>query len=112
MGAKTHLIYNVTVSVESDVQAQWLSWMLEVHLREMLATGCFLGFRLSELQGAEDAGPTYTIQYELASQEDFNRYESEFAPAMRERGTKAFGRQALAFRTTMRVIASGALRDQ
>ena len=52
MGAKTHLIYNVTVSVESDVQAQWLSWMLEVHLREMLATGCFLGFRLSELQGA------------------------------------------------------------
>jgi len=112
MGNKTHLIYNVTISVEPDIQAKWLSWMLEVHLRDMLATGCFLGFRFSELQGAEDAGPTYTVQYELASQADFDHYESEFAPAMREKGKKAFGNQALAFRTTMRVIAAGALRDQ
>ena len=110
--SKTHVIYNVTVSVEPAIQAQWLSWMLEVHLREMLATGCFLGFRFSELQGAEDAGPTYTVQYELASSEDLERYEQEFAPAMRAKGVKAFGAQALAFRTTMRVIAAGALRDQ
>jgi len=110
--SETHVIYNVTVSVEPPIQAQWLSWMLEVHLREMLATGCFLGFRFSELQGTEDAGPTYTVQYELASAEDLDRYEKEFAPTMREKGVKAFGTKALAFRTTMRVIAAGALRDQ
>ena len=86
--------------------------MLEVHLREMLATGCFLGFRFSELRGPEDAGPTYTVQYELASAEDLERYEKEFAPTMRDKGVQAFGTKALAFRTTMRVIAAGALRDQ
>ena len=112
MDKEITLRYNVTMSVEPDIQAKWLSWMLEVHLREMLATGCFLGFRFSELQGAEDAGPTYTVQYELASPGDFDRYESEFAPAMRKKGKEAFGNQALAFRTTMRVIAAGALRDQ
>ena len=78
----------------------------------MLSTGCFLGFRFSELHGPEESGPTYTVQYELASQEDFNHYERDFAPAMRERGRKAFGKQALAFRTTMRVIAEGAISDQ
>ena len=52
------------------------------------------------------------MQYELASAEDLERYEQKFAPAMREKGVKAFGTQALAFRTTMRVIAAGALRDQ
>jgi len=112
MEAQTHIIYNVTVNVEPAIQTKWMDWMLEVHLREMLATGCFLGFRFSELQGAEDTGPTFTAQYELASQEDFDRYEREFAPAMRKKGIKAFGTQALAFRTTMRVIAAGALRDQ
>ena len=109
---EVHVIYKVTVSVEPAIQAEWLSWMLEVHLREMLATGCFLGFRFSELQGPDDSGPTFTVQYELASTEDLERYETEFAPAMREKGVKAFGTQALAFRTTMRVIAAGALRDQ
>ncbi|MGB0509910.1 MAG: DUF4286 family protein [Flavobacteriales bacterium] len=112
MGHQTHVIYNVTVSVEPDIQAQWLSWMLEVHLRDMLATGCFLGFRFSELSGAEDMGPTYTIQYELAGPEDLERYEKEHAPAMRQKGQALFGTRALAFRTTMRVIAAGSLRDQ
>ena len=109
---ETHVIYNVTVSVDPPIQAQWLSWMLEVHLREMLATGCFLGFRFSELQGPEDAGPTYTVQYELASAEDLDRYETDVAPTMRDKGLQAFGTKALAFRTTMRVIAAGALREQ
>jgi hypothetical protein len=108
----TSLIYNVTISVEPEVHEKWLSWMLEVHLRDMLATGCFLGFRFCELQGTEDAGPTFTVQYELASQEDFAHYEQEFAPSMRDKGQEQFGTKALTFRTTMQVIAQGTLRDQ
>ena len=55
---------------------------------------------------------TYTVQYELASQADFSRYESDHAPAMRQKGLEKFGTKALAFRSTMRVLAQGALRDQ
>lgn len=110
--SKINLIYNVTVSVEPEVQEAWLSWMLKDHLRDMLATGCFLGFRFCELQTTEDTGPTYTVQYELASDEDFQQYEQEFAPSMRAKGQELFGTKALAFRTTMKLIAHGALRDQ
>ena len=111
MGGIQH-IYNVTVSVEPDIRNEWMTWMLNEHLREMLGTGCFLGFRFSELQTEENMGPTYSVQYELASQADFDRYEREFAPAMRQKGMQRFGTQALAFRTTMRVLAHGQLRDQ
>ena len=109
---KTNLIYNVTISVEPEVQNAWLSWMLKDHLREMLATGCFLGFRFCELQNTEGTGPTYTVQYELSSDEDLKKYEREFAPAMRAKSQERFGTKALAFRTTMQMIAHGALRDQ
>lgn len=105
-------VYNVTVSVEPAIQSEWLSWMLNEHLREMLSTGCFLGFRFSELKTDEGMGPTYSVQYELASESDLDRYEREFAPAMRQKSLKRFGTQALAFRTTMRVLAHGQLRDQ
>ena len=108
----TTLLYNVTISVEPEIQAEWLQWMLQEHLREMLGTGCFLGFRFCELQADGVQGPTYTVQYELASSEDLQRYEQEFAPHMRQKGVDRFGIKALAFRTQMRVVAQGSLRDQ
>ena len=108
----TTLLYNVTISVEPEIQAEWLQWMLKEHLREMLGTGCFLGFRFCELQADGVQGPTYTVQYELASSEDLQRYEQEFAPHMRQKGVDRFGNKALAFRTQMRVVAQGSLRDQ
>jgi hypothetical protein len=86
--------------------------MLDEHLRDMLGTGCFLGFTFSQLHTDHQTGPTYTAQYELASQTDFDRYEQQFAPKMREEGKRKFGEKALAFRTTMSVIAKGQLRDQ
>ena len=46
--------------------------MPEQHLR-IMGTGCH--FRLCELQADGVQGPTYTVQYELASSDDFDRYE-------------------------------------
>lgn len=89
-----------------------MKWMLDDHLREMLGTGCFLGFQFCQLHTEEGMDPTFTVQYTLKGQEDFDRYEREFAPAMREKGKALFGERALAFRTTMSVIANGQLQDQ
>ena len=106
------LLYNVTLSVEPEVHAEWLQWMLKEHLRDMLGTGCFLGFRFSELNADGVQGPTYTVQYELADQADLDRYEQEFAPELRQKGLEHFGNKVLAFRTHMRVLAQGSMRDQ
>jgi len=34
-------IYNVTMNIEESIQKNWLSWMKEVHIPEMMATGKF-----------------------------------------------------------------------
>jgi hypothetical protein len=109
---KTHIIYNVTISVDKNMTSNWMNWMLNEHLRDMMGTGCFLGFRFCELHTEQDLGPTYTVQYELASQGDLDKYEQNFAPQMRAKGAQLFGEKALAFRSTMTVLAKGELRDQ
>jgi hypothetical protein len=108
----THIIYNVTISVDETHKSNWIRWMLDEHLREMMGTGCFLGFRFCELHTEQDLGPTYTVQYELASKEDLDTYEQKFAPEMRSKGAQKFGEKALAFRSTMTVLAKGELRNQ
>ena len=35
------IIYNITIKVDWSIAEEWLKWMQEKHLPEILATGCF-----------------------------------------------------------------------
>ena len=37
-----HVIYNVTVSVDEDAHHEWLEWMQEVHIPDVMKTGSFV----------------------------------------------------------------------
>ena len=39
------IIYNVTVSVEESIKKDWLTWMQDVHIPEVMATGIFQNHR-------------------------------------------------------------------
>ena len=36
------IIYNVTVNVEAEIHNDWISWMKEVHIPDVMNTGYFL----------------------------------------------------------------------
>ena len=36
------LIYNVTINIEESVEKEWLAWMQQVHIPEVIATGKFV----------------------------------------------------------------------
>ncbi len=98
------IIYNVTVKVAHPVAAEWLRWMKEEHMPELLRTGLFIESRLCRLlEQDESDGITYSAQYMCDSLEDYHDYIKKYAPLMREKGQKKFGDQALAFRSVMSV---------
>lgn len=98
------IIYNVTVKVGRGIAAEWLRWMKEEHMNELLATGLFTSSRLSRLlEQDESDGITYIAQYFCDSLEDYNDYMREHAPTMRDKSLKKFGDQVIAFRTVMEV---------
>ncbi len=97
-------IYNVTVNIETTVEKEWLRWMQEKHIPEVLATGKFSEAKMSQVMVDEEEGVTYSIQYTTDSKETLERYYSEDAARLRQEGIQLFGDKLLAFRTELKVI--------
>ena len=36
---KHRILYNVTVSIDKDVEKEWLEWMKKVHIPDVMRTG-------------------------------------------------------------------------
>ena len=99
------IIYNVTVKVESSISDDWLRWLQVEHIPEILATGCFSGYRVARLLEVDDEGATtYTVQYEAPSQQHYQQYIDQFAPSMRAKSYEKWGDRFIAFRTVMEVV--------
>ncbi len=98
------IIYNVTVKVDNDIAHEWVKWMKQEHIPELMQTGLFVDYRLCRLlEQDETEGKTYTAQYFCDSMEHYNTYISEHAAKMREKGFARFGNKFAAFRTVMKV---------
>lgn len=97
-------IYNVTTNIEEAVHNEWLEWMKNEHLPEMLKTGKFTKALMARVLVEEQMGGiTYSVQYTTESQEMLQRYYDEDAGEMRSR-SKAFEGKFVAFRTEMEVV--------
>lgn len=99
------IIYNVTISIDQVVEIQWLDWMKNKHVQEVLDTGCFVSARLSRLTShAQPNSTSYAIQYLCESEELLKEYYKKYAPKLREEGIQKFGNKMQGFRTELEVI--------
>jgi hypothetical protein len=58
------ILYNVTIKIETTIQEEWLEWMKNVHIPDVLATECFESYRLTRILGDDDEhGVGFAIQY-------------------------------------------------
>jgi Domain of unknown function (DUF4286) len=98
-------IYNVTIKLDESIHEQWLQWLQQEHIPEVIATGCFTKATILRLLEIDDSeGPTYAIQYFAESKAQYNRYIEKFAPEMRQRSFDKWGNQFIAFRSVMQVV--------
>lgn len=100
------ILYNVTINIHESVHDQWMQWMQEKHIKEVLATGKFTAARMVKVLVEEEmGGTTYSIQYTTDSKETLQKYYNEDAPRLREEGLRLFGDKMLAFRTELELIS-------
>ena len=98
-------IYNITNKVDLDIPGDWLQWQKEVHIPEIMSTGCFIGYQFYRLMEQDDTdGITYIIQYFSETEENYLRYIQDFAPALRDKAIKKWGDRFVAFRSLMKVV--------
>jgi len=65
------ILYNVTVKIDRAIDADWLQWMRERHIPEVMDTGIFTENKLYRLLDQDESeGITYAIQYACRSRAD------------------------------------------
>ena len=98
-------IYNVTINVDETIHDDWLTWMTEEHIPNVLATGKFIKALLCQVLVKEDMGGiTYSIQFTCESKELLFSYYQKDAPQLRQTLSKKYGNKFGAFRTEMKVV--------
>ena len=100
------IIYNVTVKIDSQIEAEWLSWMKEIHIPEVIATGCFSDHKMMRLLDPppDEHGATYAVQYFCHDMKILNRYWRDFAPSLQAAHTDRYKGRFGAFRTIMELV--------
>lgn len=97
-------IYNVTVNIDAEVHEEWVMWMKEKHMPDVMKTGCFVDNQLLKVLYVEDQGHTYSAQYRFLEMSDIEKYQKEFATTLQEEHKQKFGEKYTAFRVLLEVI--------
>jgi hypothetical protein len=98
------IIYNVTINIENDVHDEWLKWMREVHVPEVMNTGLFIENKICKLLVEEEQGITYSFQYTAKNRNDYDSYQREHAPRLQADVKKKYEGKFVAFRSLLEVI--------
>lgn len=98
------IIYNVTINVDHRIHDQWLAWMKDTHIPDVMATGLILDNRLCRVLAEEEGGMTYAAQYTFADMTTYERYRDEHAPRLQAETQKHYGGRFAAFRTLLEVV--------
>lgn len=99
------LIYNVTTGIDRKIEQEWLIWMKEIHIPDVMATRMFVGYKMYKVLTTDDEDSvSYAVQYSAKSLNEVEIYLDKFAPALREEVKKKFGDQQVSFRTLLQEV--------
>ena len=99
------IIYNVTVSINHDVHDEWVKWMKDFHIPEVMATGYFLENRFAKvLLVDEEDGITYSVQYLCKNMADLQIYQGSHAQRLQAEVKEKFDGKYAAFRTVLEMV--------
>ncbi|MDG1189326.1 MAG: DUF4286 family protein [Flavobacteriales bacterium] len=96
------ILYNVTVSLDASIHTDWLEWIRNVHIPEVMATGYFVEHKICKLLVDDEI--TYAIQYNCESLEKLNEYQEKYSPALQQKHTDRYKGKFGAFRTLLEII--------
>ena len=102
-------IYAVTVQIKPEIENEWLSWMKEVHVPDVLRTRCFSECKIYKDTSVSQNEAAYIFQYMGKDIGDYHRYAEEFAPDLQKDHTARYSGKFKATRQLLESVHSVAL---
>ncbi|GAB3541687.1 DUF4286 family protein [Pontibacter brevis] len=107
------ILYNITVNIENSVAQEWLQWMKEVHIPEVMSKGYFLNNQVARLiNEIDNGGTTYAVQYYCRNMEDLEEYQRDHAPALDNKHLERYEGKFVVFSSMLEVIGTDVERTQ
>ncbi|PST84685.1 DUF4286 domain-containing protein [Pedobacter yulinensis] len=98
------LLYNVTLIVEDGVAQEFLNWMQEVHIPEVMATGHFLSNRILRVVDSPNEGVTFCSQYVAENIGSYQDYVNNHAATLQKSLNDRYEGRFVAYRTLMEYL--------
>jgi hypothetical protein len=99
------LLYNVTIGIDKDTEEEWLVWMRQKHIPDVMNTGMFIGYKMYKvLHDNEDGTVSYSVQYFAHSIDQVVQYLEVFAPKLVDEHKQKFLNKHVAFRTLLEEV--------
>ena len=99
------ILYNITISILLEAEEEWLRWMKEVHIPEVMATGLPVENRMLRLlMEMDNGGATYTCQYYFKSMADYDIYQAVYQPRLTQKHHERYKERYVSFRTLLEEV--------
>ena len=98
-------IYNVTTQVKEFIHVEWLEWMRNDFIPEMIATELFSHYRIVKILDIDESdGPTYAIQYFTDSRTKYDQFVQLYSNKLSQKAIEKWKDKIFSFRSLMEVI--------
>lgn len=98
-------IYNVTTQVKEYIKVEWLEWMRDDFIPEMIATELFSHYRIVKILDIDESdGPTYAIQYFTDNRAKYDQFVQIYSDKLSQKAIEKWKDKIFSFRSFMEVI--------
>jgi len=98
------ILYNVTVNIDQAAEQDWVQWMKEKHIPDVMSTGLFTNYKIYRLLVESEGGVNYSVQYFASSINKLEQYLEQHAGPLIKAHNERFKDKHVAFRSVLEEI--------
>ena len=101
------IVYNETIIVEEASYDNWIAYMRQVHIPEVMATGHFDSFKILNVIDSPNEGVTTCVQYNTDSEERFAKFYNQHLHPLHAAHHELYENKYVLYSSLMETIAEG-----
>ena len=99
------ILYNITYSVEKEIENQWLDWIKTEYVAEIVQTGLVVEHNILKLlTEIDNGGVTYSFQCWFKTMAECEAYQIQFADDIQDKHYQRFKGKFVEFNTLLEKV--------
>ncbi len=100
------IIFSQTISLDKGIENDWLAWMQDVHIPQVMATKFFESHKVLKLLDpiVDDQMVTYSVQYHCLSVAIYRKFERKHAKKFHDAHQERYGNRFVSFKTLLEQV--------